>query len=73
MFNVLFNFCLFIFICYAVSGAARAILFGGSRRRKRRVSSARRVSQATATKRKARIIRLEGTTNTAARRKLRAA
>lgn len=35
MFHSLINFCLFVFICYAVAGSARAILFSRKKRAKR--------------------------------------
>ena len=36
MFHLLINFCLFIFICYAAAGSARAILFSGKTKKRRR-------------------------------------
>ena len=59
MFNLLINFCVFVFIFYAVGRSARTILFG-SRRKKRAYSHGRAVRR-----RKAKVIKLN--TNTTKR------
>lgn len=79
MFNTLFNICLMIFVCYAVSGSAKKILFRNTKQKaKHRIH--RRAYAASGTrrytpKRQAKIIYLNRTSHTkkTARRNLRAA
>ena len=52
MFNLIINFCVFVFIFYAVGNSARVILFG-SKRKKRAYSHGRAVRR-----RKAKVIKL---------------
>lgn len=59
MFNLIINFCVFVFIFYAVGSSARAILFG-SKRKKRAYPHGRAVRR-----RKAKVIKLN--TNTTKR------
>ena len=48
MFHSLINFCIFVFICYAAAGSAKAILFSGKRKAnrpaRRKAASAARVT-----------------------------
>lgn len=49
MFHLILNFSVIVFICYAVSGAARAILFGGKKQR-RHAHAAAHVTRAAGSK-----------------------
>lgn len=79
MFNTLFNICLMIFICYAVSGSAKKILFEGTKKNAKRHVHRRTYAAAGARsytlKRQAKIIYLNRSYHTkrAAHRNLRAA
>ena len=65
MFNLIINFCVFVFIFYAVGNSARAILFG-SKRKKRAYSHGRAVRR-----RKAKVIKLNARTTKRPLRKKR--
>lgn len=73
MLNFLINFCLFVFILYAVWGSARAILFGSKGKRKRAYhaesSTRRSQAQRNRTQRKAQIIKLRTHTTRKPQRK----
>ena len=56
MFNLIINFCVFVFIFYAVGNSARVILLG-SKRKKRAYSHGRTVRR-----RKAKVIKLNART-----------
>ena len=56
MFNLIINFCVFVFIFYAMGNSARVILFG-SKRKKRACSHGRAVRR-----RKAKVIKLNART-----------
>lgn len=58
MFNLLINFCLFVFICYAAAGSARAILFPDKRKKRRSVRRTATKAVRRPAKRKAQIIDL---------------
>lgn len=65
MFNLIINFCVFVFIFYAVGNSARVILFG-SKRKKRAYSHGRAVRR-----RKAKVIKLNARTTKRPLRKKR--
>lgn len=76
MLNFLINFCLITFLCYAVAGPVRAILFPKKSRRAYRLArrSAAAVRQSRpAPRKKAKIIYLHGRDKKTARKNLHAA
>lgn len=79
MFNTLFNICLMILVCYAVSGSAKKILFGNAKKKAKQHIHKRAYAAPTkrqyTPKRQAKIIYLNRTHHAkkTARRNLRAA
>ncbi len=73
MLNLLINFCLFVFIIYAVAGSAKAILLDSGRKRKRACANGAARAKAahtnSAKRRKAKIIKLNAGTAKQPRRK----